>query len=58
MKLRQYRDGKRFADAVVGRAGIAGLNAAWDGPDSLPRLPELSDPGLWLARVATAPTAA
>jgi coenzyme F420 biosynthesis associated uncharacterized protein len=58
MKLRQYRDGKRFADDVVGRAGIEGLNAAWNGPDSLPRLPELSDPELWLARVAAAPAAA
>lgn len=58
MKLRQYRDGKSFADAVVDRAGIEGLNAAWEGPGSLPHLAELSDPDLWLARVAAAPTAA
>lgn len=54
MKLRQYRDGKRFADEVVGRVGIEGLNAAWDGPESLPLLAELADPELWLARVMTA----
>lgn len=57
MKLRQYRDGKRFADGVVERAGIERLNAAWEGPHSLPRLSELTDPGLWLARVAPAPAA-
>ncbi len=58
MKLRQYRDGKRFADDVVGRAGIEGLNVAWEGPGSLPRLGELSDPALWLGRVTSAPAAA
>lgn len=53
MKLRQYRDGKLFADAVVQRAGIDGLNAAWESPASLPALEELSDPEAWLARVGT-----
>jgi coenzyme F420 biosynthesis associated uncharacterized protein len=51
MKLRQYRLGKRFADAVVGRAGIEGLNAVWRAPDALPDGEELEDPGRWLARV-------
>ena len=32
MKLRQYRDGKRFADDVVDQVGIEGLNAAWGRP--------------------------
>jgi coenzyme F420 biosynthesis associated uncharacterized protein len=52
MKLRQYRDGKRFADRVVAGEGIAGLNRAWSGPAALPRLDELGDPTAWLARTA------
>lgn len=51
MKLRQYRDGKQFADAIVQRAGIGGLNAAWESPATLPGLEELGDPEAWLARV-------
>jgi coenzyme F420 biosynthesis associated uncharacterized protein len=56
MKLRQYEQGKRFCDGVVGRAGIAGLNRAWEGADRLPTLAELDDPAGWLAR--TEPAAA
>ncbi len=55
LKLRQYRDGKRFCDGVVELDGIAALNEAWSGPDSLPTLAELSDPGGWLRRTAGAP---
>lgn len=51
MKLRQYREGKLFVDAVVDGAGIEGLNQAWSGPESLPRADELSDPQAWIARV-------
>ena len=36
LKLRQYRDGKRFCDAVVQRAGIEGLNRVWSGPPRPP----------------------
>ncbi len=50
LKLRQYRDGKRFCDGVVELAGIDGLNRAWRGPESLPTLTELADPGAWVAR--------
>jgi coenzyme F420 biosynthesis associated uncharacterized protein len=52
LKLRQYRDGKRFCDAVVERAGVATLNRAWTDPEALPVLAELADPEAWLARVA------
>ena len=58
LKLRQYREGKRFADEVVGRAGIAGLNRAWRAPAALPSLPELSRADLWLARVEAEATVA
>jgi coenzyme F420 biosynthesis associated uncharacterized protein len=56
MKLRQYEQGKRFCDGVVARAGIAGLNRVWEGPDRLPTVAELDDPAGWLAR--TEPAAA
>jgi len=51
MKMRQYETGKRFCDAVVERAGIAGLNQAWAGPDTLPTWAEMEAPEDWLARV-------
>jgi coenzyme F420 biosynthesis associated uncharacterized protein len=54
MKLRQYEQGKRFCDGVVERAGIAGLNRAWEAPDRMPTLAELDDPAGWLARTETA----
>lgn len=57
MKLRQYRDGKRFADAVVAGDGIEALNRAWEGPAKLPSLVELGAPELWLGRVRTSPPA-
>jgi uncharacterized protein (DUF2342 family) len=52
LKLRQYRDGKRFADDVVERAGIERLNRAWSGPEALPDEGELGDAEEWLARTA------
>src|SRR3954454_17712151 len=53
MKLAQYRRGKAFADEVVRRSGIRGLNRAWSGPDSLPRPEELDAPEEWIERVGT-----
>jgi coenzyme F420 biosynthesis associated uncharacterized protein len=55
LKLRQYRDGKRFCDAVAEAGGVETLNLAWRGAESLPTLEEISDPSEWVAR--TAPTA-
>ncbi|MGH2989820.1 MAG: zinc-dependent metalloprotease [Solirubrobacterales bacterium] len=54
VKLRQYRLGKRFADAVAERSGIAGLNEVWRAPDALPGLEELETPERWLARAHVA----
>ncbi len=51
LKLRQYRLGKAFCDAVVGEAGIEGLNRVWRAPEALPTLAELERPSGWLARV-------
>ena len=55
MKLRQYKVGKEFCDAVVAQGGIAALNQAWVGPEALPTLGELEDPAGWLARQPTLP---
>ena len=52
LKLRQYRDGKRFSDAVVERAGIEGLNRAWSAPQALPDALDLADPARWLGRIS------
>jgi coenzyme F420 biosynthesis associated uncharacterized protein len=54
MKLEQYRMGEEFADAVARRVGMEGLNHVWDGPDSMPTLAEIRDPGLWMDRVLKA----
>ena len=36
VKLRQYEQGKQFADAVAALAGIEGLNRVWSSPEALP----------------------
>jgi coenzyme F420 biosynthesis associated uncharacterized protein len=55
MKLRQYKIGKEFCDAVVAAEGINGLNRVWVGPEALPTLAELERPADWLARQAADP---
>lgn len=50
-KMRQYRDGARFVRAVTDRVGMAGFNAVWTSPDTLPSAPEIADPGAWVRRV-------
>jgi putative hydrolase len=50
VKLRQYQEGKKWADAVVGLAGIEGLNRVWSSPSALPTSGELQHPGEWLKR--------
>jgi uncharacterized protein (DUF2342 family) len=52
LKLRQYREGRAFCDAVVARAGMDGLNAAFAGPEQLPTLGEIADAELWLSRIS------
>lgn len=51
MKLRQYKIGKGFCDAVVRESGIEGLNRVWAGPEALPTLAELERPQDWSVRV-------
>ena len=50
MKLRQYEQGKKWADEVAALAGIEGLNRVWASPAALPTASELQHPGQWLKR--------
>jgi coenzyme F420 biosynthesis associated uncharacterized protein len=47
----QYRQGTAFCDAVAELTDEATLARMWDDPESLPSLPEIEEPRLWLARV-------
>jgi uncharacterized protein (DUF2342 family) len=51
VKLEQYRLGERFAEAVVRRQGMEGLNRTWERPENLPSIEEVRDPGLWMSRL-------
>ena len=50
LKLRQYEQGKRFCDAIVGEGGREALVYVFSSPSALPTLAELRDPPAWLAR--------
>jgi putative hydrolase len=50
MKREQYRLGRAFCDTVAELSDEATLARMWDSPESLPSLPELAEPRLWLAR--------
>lgn len=50
LKLRQYRDGKAFCDAVAAHEGPAGLRRAFAAPELVPTSTELADPLAWIAR--------
>jgi uncharacterized protein (DUF2342 family) len=54
LKLRQYRLGKAFSDAVVAEAGPEALNGVWRAPGALPSLAELERPLEWLDRAHAA----
>ena len=54
VKLEQYRLGERFADEVVKRQGMDGLNRVWERAKNLPTLEEVRDPGLWMTRMEPA----
>jgi putative hydrolase len=46
----QHRLGVAFADAVVAATDEATLSRMWGSADSLPSMPELEEPTLWLSR--------
>jgi coenzyme F420 biosynthesis associated uncharacterized protein len=57
LKMRQYEQGKRFCDAIVAQGGVEPLHRVFSGPEALPSLAELDDPGAWLERTAAAVSA-
>jgi coenzyme F420 biosynthesis associated uncharacterized protein len=57
LKMRQYEQGKRFCDAIVAQGGVEALHRVFSGPEALPSLAELDDPGAWLERTAAAVSA-
>jgi coenzyme F420 biosynthesis associated uncharacterized protein len=54
-KMKQYAEGHEFVAGVVERAGMEGFNQVWAGPENLPRIEELTDPGRWVERVLGRP---
>jgi len=54
MKMRQYKLGKAFCDAVVAEGGMPLLNRVWERPESLPTLAEIEHPQDWIARQSAA----
>jgi coenzyme F420 biosynthesis associated uncharacterized protein len=52
LKLQQYRQGEAFCRAVFEAHGMAGLNQAWESPETLPRPDELRDAAAWYRRVS------
>lgn len=51
MKLAQYVNGGAFVRQVVATVGMAGFNAVWQSPDTLPTRAEIADPAAWVRRV-------
>lgn len=51
VKARQYRDGQRFVDHVVGAVGMEQFNRVWESVEHLPSETELHDPDRWIARM-------
>jgi putative hydrolase len=52
MKLEQYRLGRDFCARVVELTDERTLAGMWESAESLPSMPELEEPRLWLARIA------
>lgn len=50
-KLKQYAMGERFIAAVEAAGGKALFSRVWEGPEMLPTMDEIREPGRWIARV-------
>jgi putative hydrolase len=51
MKRELYLRGKAFCDRVAERSDEATLARMWESPETLPSLPEIDEPTLWLSRM-------
>ncbi len=54
LKLEQYQLGDRFCQEIERRYGRECLDMAWDSPDRLPSLTEISEPERWVLRLEQA----
>ncbi len=52
MKAQQYVLGRAFCERVVELADEQLLSRMWGSAESLPSMPELEEPSLWLSRIA------
>jgi len=50
-KMRQYAEGAAFTRYVIDTVGMAGFNAVWTSPNTLPTKSEISDPASWVRRI-------
>jgi uncharacterized protein (DUF2342 family) len=50
-KMRQYEEGERFIEAVEAKHGKAGLDRAFESPETVPTLSDIRDVDAWMARV-------
>lgn len=50
-KIRQYAQGAAFTGSVVETVGMAGFNAIWTSPATLPTRREIHEPAAWIRRV-------
>ncbi len=53
-KMAQYELGEKFVYAVEHAGGTELLDRAWHGPQWLPSMTEIREPGLWIKRVQSA----
>jgi coenzyme F420 biosynthesis associated uncharacterized protein len=51
LKMQQYVMGEKFCNHVIEARGMETLSRVWRGPDALPTLDEIRNPGSWLRRV-------
>lgn len=54
LKYEQYQLGERFIDSIVASHGHDVAKRIWDNPASLPTMPEIRAPQLWISRVIEA----
>jgi len=52
MTEQHYALGRAFCERVVEQTSEATLSRVWGSPESLPSMPELEEPTLWLSRMA------
>jgi len=50
-KIQQYAQGEAFIEAVEAAGGTELLDRAWEGPEALPSIIEIRDPGQWIQRM-------